>query len=286
MNTNADNGREVKSSFSKDRKPSFLGSIFQPLPTPPHLRIAREDFDSRLAQRRAAGETASSQESVRPAEPSTEARPEAMVCLPEPPVDSGAAPLKSDRETTSGHLDRAIRNIWKLVCDGIYTEIQAGILISKLVFSHGRGINTKTTDDRVINRRGWDLTGQLPPWARKAFTHGQKTALAFIGKQLKENGICVHSNSYIAKAVGFCVTVVKEAKRIAIRLGLISIDPAKWIAPKRCAIAVIRRKCSQWLSWLDRAPTVGVGGRMPGSLIIDRDSSFFIRPKSYFRGSG
>src|ERR1700719_4006839 len=78
MKTHADNSQKVKSPFSKDRKPSFLGSTFRPTPTPPHLRIAREEFDSRLAQRRAAGETASSQERVCPAEPSAEARPEAM----------------------------------------------------------------------------------------------------------------------------------------------------------------------------------------------------------------
>jgi len=182
--------------------------------------------------------------------------------------------------TSAQHIDKSIKQIWKLVYEGVYTETQAEVLVAKLASDRGRGgVHNRTTKEHVINRRGWDLTGQLPPWARQAFTHGQKAVMAWIGKELKEKGVCNHSNTYIAKGVGYCITVVKEAKRIAVRLGLISIDPPKWINKTRCAIAVIRRKCSQWLSWLDRGPTAGVGGRTTRSLIIDRNpSSFFVRP--------
>ncbi len=164
------------------------------------------------------------------------------------------------------------------------TEIQASVIIAKLTTQESIG---RSDPDRIVRRRGWDLTGQLPPWARKAFTHGQKVILAWIGKQLKEKGVCIFSNSYIACAVSYGVTVVKQAKRIAVRLGLIEIDPARWISPTRRAICVIRKKCSQWLSWLDRGPTADVGTKATRNLIIESNPlSFFVRPAPAGHRSG
>ena len=247
------------SAALKAGKVEFPVSSFQTSPTPDHLRIDRAEFDLRLAERRASGGTVSGQVSVHRETLSGTAMREATTFPAEPQGDSG--------EVWQGHPDADFQEL----LDSIQDSPSAGRI---------RKRKTSLSPERIGKQRMWDSTGQLPPRYRAAFTHGEKVVLAWIGAKIKRTGVCSFSNTYISRAVNYSVTVVKNAKRKASKLGLTKTDAPVWISKCRCAISVIRRRCSEWLNWLDRGPTGGVGRKVTGSLIIE---SYFLRPAGYNR---
>ena len=179
--------------------------------------------------------------------------------------------------SSSVQLDDAAKHMWSGVSQGILTyqdaeKLQACIDERRARFGSGRvpeGPLTRIASTLVRRftprRRQWspdkqaskerrrDLSGALPSSVRRLFTEAQRAVLAIIAGEVKRHGVCDLVIDKIAALAGCCRTSVIDARREAIRLGIIKVT----YRPRRGAKSlsnVVQIVCRDWLAWIKRGP--------------------------------
>jgi hypothetical protein len=102
----------------------------------------------------------------------------------------------------------------------------------------------------IHRRRLLASSGPLPPQLAAHFTTSEQAVLRVIGDEANRNGIgCYLCNAAIAARAGTSVTVVQNTKRLARRLGLISVEERR-IGRHKSRTSVIRVISLEWAAWL------------------------------------
>jgi hypothetical protein len=175
-------------------------------------------------------------------------------------------------EVNPTSVDDAIKDIWKAYAYGNISEAQAYAQTEKLRRERDGEISA-----RMRLRRLWGGTSSLPPDVRVRLTLGQQAVLVAILRQCKISGICSLTNSQIAGLAGCCRTLVSQAKSIARRLGLITIQERR-VSLRSNMSSVIRISCSKLMEWIRRGP---VGGWLQKSDKKKNIDSFFLRAATH-----
>lgn len=265
-----------------------------PSSTPSHLQVSREEFERRMAARRALAGAPAARGSGGPVPPSVPG-PQAATAHAE--GDSGQDALSLARldanlartpdsrflagtgrdANSSERLDRAIRDIWRQAAAGNISMEQAGAQVAKL---------TRTRDEPKINARkaarrerrtktlNW-ITGMVPPWLRHLFRGvGVLSVANCILAQIKRTGVCNVFYAAVAAATGTSRKTVQRAIAALRIAGLVVIYGGYNKATGKNAATLIKTTCRKLLAWIAR--NVGGGGQQsPSSLIIE---TFFVRP--------
>lgn len=113
---------------------------------------------------------------------------------------------------------------------------------------------------RSIERRRRQATsGILPAPLACRFTLGQVAVLAVVGRQTKATGSCALPIDAIAAMAGVSRTLVKDALREAVRLGLVRVDERPRPG-RRNDTNVVTITSAEWRAWLKIGST-GIGVR-------------------------
>jgi hypothetical protein len=104
---------------------------------------------------------------------------------------------------------------------------------------------------RLERRRRLAMSGPMPPHLAAKFTVGELSALRIIGDECREHGCCTLHIDAIAARAGVERSTVKNAVRLARRLGLLDMRERRRRG-QRSLTNVIRVISAEWRLWLSR----------------------------------
>ena len=103
----------------------------------------------------------------------------------------------------------------------------------------------------IERRRTLAASGPMPPQLACRFTCGELAALRIVADAVRDKGQCVMTLSEIAGRAGVCVTLARNALRLAAREGLVTIEERR--RDRRPNLAnVVRVISREWLVWIER----------------------------------
>jgi hypothetical protein len=164
-------------------------------------------------------------------------------------------------------MDELARRAWRDVADGRMGETEAQALTDRIAnkrqtYAAGahaaarrmtapRRLPPRSPDrsKSIRRRRLLAASGPLPPQLAAEFTVSEQSVLRIIGDEALQFGGCRLHVDAIAARAGTCRTVVGNAKRLARRLGLISVQERRcgYRQSKSTVIRVISRVWEAWL---------------------------------------
>lgn len=113
---------------------------------------------------------------------------------------------------------------------------------------------------RIELRRKQAASGVVPSALAGAFTGGEVAALAVVGRQAASGRPCDWPLARIAALAGVGVTTVRNALRLAQRLGMVRVMERRRTA-NRSLTNLVTVTCSRWLGWLRRSSRSGGGSK-------------------------
>ncbi len=113
------------------------------------------------------------------------------------------------------------------------------------------------TDASMERRRRWASSGAMPPQLAARFTLAESAVMAVIAAEARVKGSCRLHNAHIAAVGGVSVSTVKNAVRVARKLGFIRVEERRRSAWRNDS-NVITVVDLAWLAWL-RLRRAGVG---------------------------
>jgi hypothetical protein len=113
------------------------------------------------------------------------------------------------------------------------------------------------TDASMERRRRWASSGAMPPQLQARFTLAESAVLAVVAAEVRVRGACRLHNAHIAALAGVSVSTVKNAVRVARKLGFIRVAQRRLTAWRNDS-NVITVVDLAWLAWL-RLRRAGVG---------------------------
>src|SRR5215218_341127 len=115
----------------------------------------------------------------------------------------------------------------------------------------------------IARRRHLAASGPMPPSLACRFTVGELAVLRIVGDEVRQHGQCDRCVDELAARAGVCRSLVKNAIRMAARLGLLTVEERRR-AGRRNLPNVIRIVSREWLTWLARGPKpIGVRKMIP-----------------------
>jgi hypothetical protein len=113
------------------------------------------------------------------------------------------------------------------------------------------------TDASMERRRRWAASGSMPPQLQARFTQAEAAVMAVVAAEARVKGSCRLHNAHIAAVGGVSVSTVKNAVRVARKLGFIRVEERRRSAWRNDS-NVITVVDLAWLAWL-RLRRAGVG---------------------------
>jgi hypothetical protein len=165
-------------------------------------------------------------------------------------------------ELPRSRLPEASRLLWLALAEGAVTEDQASELDalvkmrlatprpSELPRSQRRSVGSRPRSEASLRRRRMHVaSGMMPPEIAASCTQGEAAALAIIAYEHVAKGACDLPIGAIAAKAGVCATTVRNALRLAKRLGLIKVEERR-LAYDRSLPNVVTIVDSGWAAWL------------------------------------
>lgn len=107
--------------------------------------------------------------------------------------------------------------------------------------------------ESIARRRAWAASGLVPARIASSFTPGQVAVLSLIAAEVKKRGSCTLFVATIAAQAGCCATVVRQALRHAVTLGLLDVRERRQSAWRSDSNVVVIRS-TEWTAWLRLRP--------------------------------
>src|SRR5215203_406790 len=105
----------------------------------------------------------------------------------------------------------------------------------------------------IARRRHLAASGPMPPSLACRFTVGELAVLRIVGDEVRQHGQCDRCVDELAARAGVCRSLVKNAIRMAARLGLLTVEERRR-AGRRNLPNVVRIVSREWRAWLARGP--------------------------------
>jgi hypothetical protein len=115
------------------------------------------------------------------------------------------------------------------------------------------------TPQSVERRRRWIASGWLPPGLASRCTPGEAAALAVVAWEVSRRGSCTLAVAAIAAHAGVSETTVRNATRLAHRLGWLSVKERR-LSRWRSDTNVLRVVVREWSAWIAHRGTGARGG--------------------------
>jgi hypothetical protein len=133
----------------------------------------------------------------------------------------------------------------------------------KSFFPQKRG--NPTSPDRAASkarRRRLASSGPMPPALACMYTTGQLAVLRVVADEFRDKGACGLPLGAIAARAGVCVTLARDAIRLAAGDGLLVIEERRQHRAKNLPnrVCVVSR---EWITWIKRGP--GGGSKFLGA---------------------
>ncbi len=105
------------------------------------------------------------------------------------------------------------------------------------------------TDASMERRRRWASSGAMPPQLQARFTLAEAAVMSVVAAEVRVKGSCRLHNAHIAALAGVSVSTVKNAVRVARKLGFIRVAQRRLTAWRNDS-NVITVVDLAWLAWL------------------------------------
>ncbi|AMB48439.1 hypothetical protein [Methylobacterium sp. AMS5] len=105
------------------------------------------------------------------------------------------------------------------------------------------------TDASMERRRRWAASGRLPPALASRFTLAEQAVLSLVAAESVRRKDCRLSVGGLAAITGVSETTVRNAIRVAARLGLVTVEERR-ITGWRSDTNIVRIISAEWTSWL------------------------------------
>lgn len=154
----------------------------------------------------------------------------------------------ADAERVSSHIEEARRRIRPK--DTVATRAP-GVALGALTKFPPRKRRCVSPDRLAARarRRNLSLAGSIPFALAQRFTEGERAALAIVAAEVKAKGACELPLEAIAARAGVCVTLARNAIRLAAGCGLAVVVERR--RPGRASLTNIVRIISrEWLTWI------------------------------------
>src|SRR4051812_48703419 len=152
--------------------------------------------------------------------------------------------------------------LWKAYAAGQVTEAQASELSDLIENRRALPAAPKPVQRRLGSRprppasmerrRRWAASGCLPPALAARFTLAETAVLAVVSAEVRQHGACTLTVGHIAAVAGVCGQTVRNALRVAQRLGFVHVEQRRVSAwrnrPNRVTIL-----SPEWTTWLRMA---------------------------------
>ena len=193
-----------------------------------------------------------------------------------------AAALEGAR--TLAHIDDIARDLWRVHGDGLIADADAERVAAQVEEARRRIRPADTvavraprvpraasnfpprrrhcaSPDRLASRtrrRRLASSGPMPPALASGFTEGQRAVLRVVADEVRAKGSCTLPLAAIAARAGVCVTLARDAIRLAAGDGLaVIIERRRRGRPNLTNI--VRIISREWLAWIAR----GTGYKKP-----------------------
>src|SRR4051812_15326427 len=164
--------------------------------------------------------------------------------------------------------------LWKAYAAGQVTEAQASELSDLIESRRALPAAPKPVQRRLGSRprspasmerrRRWAASGCLPPALAARFTLAETAVLAVVSAEVRQHGACTLTVGHIAAVAGVCGQTVRNALRVAQRLGFVHVEQRRVSAwrnrPNRVTIL-----SPEWTTWLRMARRGGASKFLEGS---------------------
>src|SRR3954447_7757088 len=152
--------------------------------------------------------------------------------------------------------------LWKAFAAGTVSEAEAAALSEAIEARRALPPPQKTaqrrlgsrprSDASMERRRRWAASGCLPPQIAARFTLAETAVLAVVSAEVRQHAACTLTIGHIAALTGVCGQTVRNALRVAQRLGFVHVEQRRVSAwrnrPNRVTIL-----SPEWTTWLRMA---------------------------------
>src|SRR3954447_2805155 len=152
--------------------------------------------------------------------------------------------------------------LWRAFSVGHITEAEASALSEAIELRRALPPPQKPAQRRfgsrprspasMERRRRWAASGALPPQIASRFTLAEQAVLAVVSAEVRQHAACTLTIGHIAAVAGVCGQTVRNALRVAQRLGFVHIEQRRVSAwrnrPNRVTIL-----SPEWTTWLRMA---------------------------------
>src|SRR3954467_3230655 len=152
--------------------------------------------------------------------------------------------------------------LWKAFAAGQVSEAEATALSEAIELRRAPPAAQKPAQRRLGSRprmsaslerrRRWAASGALPPQIAARFTLAETAVLAVVSAEVRQHAACTLTIGHIAAVAGVCAQTVRNALRVAQRLGFVHVEQRRVSAwrnrPNRVTIL-----SPEWTTWLRMA---------------------------------
>src|SRR3954451_7291224 len=152
--------------------------------------------------------------------------------------------------------------LWKAYAAGQVSEAEATALSEAIDLRRALPAPQKPVQRRsgsrprspasLERRRRWAASGCLPPQIAARFTLAETAVLAVVSAEVRQHAACTLTIGHIAALAGVCGQTVRNALRVAQRLGFVHVEQRRVSAwrnrPNRVTIL-----SPEWTTWLRMA---------------------------------
>jgi hypothetical protein len=165
-------------------------------------------------------------------------------------------------ELPRSRLPEASRAVWAALAEGVITDDQAAELdalikmrqatprASELPRAQRRSVGSRPRSEASLRRRRMHVaSGMMPPEIAASCTQGEAAALAIIAYEHATKGFCDLPVGAIGAKAGVCATTVRNALRLARKLGLVKVEERR-LAYDRSLPNIVTIVDRDWQAWL------------------------------------
>src|SRR3954469_19491800 len=153
--------------------------------------------------------------------------------------------------------------LWKAYAAGQVSEAEASALSEAIELKRATRPPQKPAQRLLVGsrprspasierRRRWAASGCLPPQIAARFTLAETAVLAVVTAEVRQHAACTLTIGHIAALAGVCGQAVRNALRVAQRLGFVHVEQRRVSAwrnrPNRVTIL-----SPEWTTWLRMA---------------------------------
>src|SRR4051812_28540726 len=130
--------------------------------------------------------------------------------------------------------------LWKAYAAGQVSEAEASALpeaieLRRALPAPQRPVQRRfgsrpRSDASMERRRHWAASGCLPPQIAARFTLAEQSVLAVVSAEVRQYAACTLTIGHIAAVAGVCAQTVRNALRVAQRLGFVHVEQRRGFA--------------------------------------------------------